>query len=100
MKNENLIREDLKDKNLNRVLPQVRKQIKIQKERVRVYLVVTILSIACMIVGLSTKYLPTSITVISGIIIPFSTFSFLADRHILKCQKRKEEIIIEIQENS
>ncbi|HWL09062.1 MAG TPA: hypothetical protein VNQ76_11690 [Planctomicrobium sp.] len=80
---------DLQGKNLRRVVPQVRKNIGIQRVRVMAHLLTFFVLLAFGVLGSQT----TGVFFVFGVgclvILPFSIIGILADHHLMRWHQRR-----------
>ena len=90
------IEKELTGKNPARVAPQVRIQVKKQKQRVLVHITMTLSCLILIVLGLMSEWIPVWIQAISYLSLPFTILGFYGDSHLLRYQKKKLVLIEEI----
>ncbi|MCA9007948.1 MAG: hypothetical protein KDA70_21945 [Planctomycetaceae bacterium] len=90
------IQQELAGKNPARVAPQIRKNIRIQKLRVRAHLVMFLLALGIFGLYLIVDWMPFWIAACALIVIPISLLSLYFDRKVLQYQQQKLKLIEEI----
>ncbi|KKK80493.1 hypothetical protein LCGC14_2822930 [marine sediment metagenome] len=81
------IQEKIKGKDLKRVLPQWKRQVRIQKQRMRAYLVGAMLMLAVAVGAFFFSFIPRWLQIGSFVILPFQVLGFVGDRHIYLARK-------------
>ncbi|QDT27761.1 hypothetical protein [Gimesia panareensis] len=92
------IQQELAGKNPARVAPQIRKNVRIQKLRVRAHLITTLLALGLFSLHLLFDWLPLWIAVCALIVIPISLLGIYGDWRVLQYQQQKLQLIEEILE--
>ena len=80
---------DLDGKNLNRVAPQIRRQIALQRSRMVSYVVGAVLLACIGALWLLTDWIPAVVAIPCVALIPFALFGVFADHRLLKFQQRR-----------
>lgn len=94
------IEAELEGKNPKRVLGGLKKQNRIQKNRVKAYLQISIGSFLLVAVDFFFDFLPTFLQVICLFFLASAMFGFFMDLHIYRAQLKKINAIDEYLENS
>jgi len=80
---------DLRAKNLRRVVPQVRRNIKLQRDRVIGHIICLFVLLAVGILGVQT----TGVLLLIGfgclLVSPLSVLGIFADRHLMRWHQRR-----------
>ena len=92
------IQQELAGKNPARVAPQIRKNIRIQKLRVRAHLVMFLLTLGIFGLYLIVDWMPFWIAICALIAAPFSLLGLYGDGRLLQIQQQKLKQIEEILE--
>jgi hypothetical protein len=90
------IQQELAGKNPARVAPQIRKNIRIQKLRVRAQLIMFLLALGLFCLRLFFDLTPLWIAICALIAAPFSLLGLYGDGRLLQIQQQKLELIEEI----
>ncbi|QDT41871.1 hypothetical protein Pan241w_19390 [Gimesia alba] len=90
------IQKELAGKNPARVAPQIRRNVKIQKQRVQMHLIMTLFFLALASARLIFSWVPLWVQLFALIALPFTALGIYGDGRLLKYQKQKLKLIEEI----
>ena len=90
------IQKELEGKNPKRVLPQVKKQVELQRQRVVVYVVMAALFLCLAIAAFFVGAIPRWIQITSFCLFPFMVLGVFGDSHLYRYQKEKERLLQEL----
>jgi|GEM_PF-1375987 len=85
------VQEKIKGKNPKRVLPQWKREVKLQKARMNSYLIASLVTVTVAIGGFFCFFIPRWLQVVCFLFLPFEIFGFFADRHIYLTRKAEVE---------
>jgi hypothetical protein len=90
---EGKIAQELEGKNLKRVLPQVKRTIKLQRQRTTGYCVSSVILAFLGLGGFFVAYIPSWLQYVSLFLLPFLILGIFGDYKLYKYQKAKAQYI-------